>query len=190
MDTTFRPHRGGIVLGLGILGLISALMLLPLGIVAWILGSKELRGMKAGTVDPSGRSVTQVGWAFGIVGTIAWIAVALFTLLILTATIGVVTTTTSDSEHPGTQHVRVYYPSEGPNLSAAPVNLEYDEVQMPNGTWVRDGAFVHAAEDGTRLEEGSYTHGRRSGHWTFRNADGSIDHAKTGMYENDVKVRD
>jgi hypothetical protein len=58
------------VLAFGILGLLTAIIFLPIGLAAWILGARDLRGMKDGGVDPSGRSLTQVGWVSGIAGTI------------------------------------------------------------------------------------------------------------------------
>lgn len=181
------------MLGIGILGLFSLLVLLPLGVVAWILGSKELRGMRAGTVDPSGRTVAQVGWVFGIVGTLLWIPLALLMLAFLWAVPGESTSTTSDSEHPGLQHVRVYYAPErsgnGPHDMQV-LKLEYQERQQPNGDWAKDGPFEHLRRDGRKLEEGTYTAGKRTGTWTFWNEDGSVDHARSGVYENDVKARD
>lgn len=65
-----KPHRGTLILVLGILGLIICG---PLAIVAWILGSADLKEMDAGTMDPAGRSNTNVGKILGIVGTILMI---------------------------------------------------------------------------------------------------------------------
>jgi hypothetical protein len=52
------------------LSMIAALLLLPLGIVAWTMGSKDLKAMDRGQVDPSGRSLTQMGRVFGIAGVV------------------------------------------------------------------------------------------------------------------------
>jgi hypothetical protein len=62
-----KPHRGTLVLVLGILGLIICG---PLAIVAWVLGSTDLKEMDAGTMDPSGRGTTNAGKICGIIGTI------------------------------------------------------------------------------------------------------------------------
>ena len=62
-----KPHRGTLILVLGILGLIICG---PLAIVAWILGSGDLKAMDAGTMDPAGRGNTQAGRICGIIGTI------------------------------------------------------------------------------------------------------------------------
>jgi hypothetical protein len=70
------PHRGQLILIFGIVSLVSMLCAfllvfgLPLGIVAWVLGSKDLAKMDAGTMDPEGRGLTQAGRICGIVGTI------------------------------------------------------------------------------------------------------------------------
>lgn len=69
-----KPHRGTLVLVLGILSLVICQ---PLGIVAWILGNSDLKDMAAGTMDPEGRQLTQIGKILGI------IAVALMALGIL-----------------------------------------------------------------------------------------------------------
>ena len=72
-----KPHRGTLILVLGILGLVICG---PLGIAAWIMGSGDLKQMAAGTMDPSGRSTTQAGKICGIIATI---------LLILGVIVGV-----------------------------------------------------------------------------------------------------
>jgi hypothetical protein len=72
-----KPHRGTLILVLGILGLVVCG---PLGIVAWIMGSGDLKEMDAGTMDPAGRGTTQAGKICGIIATI---------LLILGIIIGV-----------------------------------------------------------------------------------------------------
>ena len=62
-----KPHRGTLVLVLGILGLV---LCAPLGTVAWILGSGDIKQMDAGAMDPSGRSTTNAGKICGIIATI------------------------------------------------------------------------------------------------------------------------
>jgi hypothetical protein len=62
-----KPHRGTLILVLGILGLVVCG---PLAIVAWLLGSGDLKAMDAGTMDPAGRGTTQAGRICGIIGTI------------------------------------------------------------------------------------------------------------------------
>jgi hypothetical protein len=62
-----KPHRGTLILVLGILSLVVCG---PLGIAAWVMGSGDLKEMDAGTMDPSGRGITQAGKICGIIGTI------------------------------------------------------------------------------------------------------------------------
>jgi predicted Zn finger-like uncharacterized protein len=69
-----RPHRGGAVLTLGILGLVGGFCCAPAG---WILGgiaigmgSNDLRAMDAGQMDESGRSQTSSGRVCGIIGVV------------------------------------------------------------------------------------------------------------------------
>ncbi|MCG8392112.1 MAG: hypothetical protein MI745_03425 [Pseudomonadales bacterium] len=62
-----QPHRGGLVLTLGLLGI---LVFAPVGIVAWILGSKDLNAMRAGTMDPTGEGTTLAGKVLGILATV------------------------------------------------------------------------------------------------------------------------
>jgi hypothetical protein len=72
-----EPHRGQLVLILGIVSLVAlacggfgAVVGLPCAIIAWILGTKDLARMEAGTMDPEGQGITQAGRVCGIVGTI------------------------------------------------------------------------------------------------------------------------
>jgi ribosomal protein S27E len=90
-----KPHRGGLILTLGILGIVLsmpglccpllALGSLPCGISAWIMGASDLAEIRAGRMDFNGRGMTSAGVTLGIVGTVlgvltvagsvAWIAV-------------------------------------------------------------------------------------------------------------------
>jgi hypothetical protein len=61
------PHRGVLVLVLGILGIVLCFIC---GIVAWVMGNADLRAMAAGQMDRSGEGLTKAGKICGIVGTI------------------------------------------------------------------------------------------------------------------------
>jgi len=83
-----RPHRGGAVLALGILGLVFCILCgivsVVCGIVAWAMGSADLREMRAGRMDPSGESMTRAGMICGIIATVLsglWLLLVLFALL-------------------------------------------------------------------------------------------------------------
>ncbi len=62
-----RPHRGSVVLVLGILGLTLCVVF---GIVAWVMGNKDLDAMRRGKMDPSGRGLTQAGRICGIISLV------------------------------------------------------------------------------------------------------------------------
>jgi hypothetical protein len=81
-----EPHRGAIVLTLGITSIVAGVLSLPLmfccgifalagplvglpcGIVAIVMGRRDLRDMQAGTMDPQGRGQTHAGFICGIAG--------------------------------------------------------------------------------------------------------------------------
>lgn len=76
-----KPHRGVLVLVLGILGLVGCGIFTA--IPAWVIGSGDLKAMDAGTMDPSGRSLTNAGRICGMIGTILGIvAVVIVGILI------------------------------------------------------------------------------------------------------------
>lgn len=67
---SLTPHRGTMIL---VLGILSLLMCAPLGIPAWLMGSHDLAEIKAGRMDPEGESLTQAGYIMGIIGSILMI---------------------------------------------------------------------------------------------------------------------
>ena len=75
-----KPHRATTILVLGILGLVICG---PLGIAAWIMGSGDLKEMDAGTMDPSGRGMTQAGKICGLIATVLLAIGILFGILFL-----------------------------------------------------------------------------------------------------------
>lgn len=73
-----RPHRGAMVLVLGILGLVCCFIL---GIIAWVLGNGDLREIDAGRMDPSGRGLTQAGKICGMISVVLWLVWLVITML-------------------------------------------------------------------------------------------------------------
>jgi hypothetical protein len=61
------PHRGTAVLVLGICGLAICAIC---GIIAWVMGHKDLQAMREGRMDPSGRSLTEAGRICGMISCI------------------------------------------------------------------------------------------------------------------------
>ena len=68
-----RPHRGTLILVLGILGVV---MCMPLGIAAWVMGNGDLAAMDRGEIDPEGRGMTQAGKILGMV-SVALVAIGI-----------------------------------------------------------------------------------------------------------------
>lgn len=65
------PHRGGMILALGIV----ALILLPCttivcGPLAWMMGSSDLAEIRAGRMEKDGEGMTQAGRILGIISTL------------------------------------------------------------------------------------------------------------------------
>jgi hypothetical protein len=76
----YQPHRGELILVLGILSIFFAHMIL--GPIAWFMGSSDLAAMDAGRMDPAGRSSTQAGRTIGMVITILSLVVVVGACLI------------------------------------------------------------------------------------------------------------
>jgi hypothetical protein len=74
-----KPHRGTLILVLGILGLVVCA---PLGIAAWLMGNGDLKLMDAGQMDSAGRSLTNAGRICGIIATVLLILGVLGGILI------------------------------------------------------------------------------------------------------------
>ncbi|MHC4655113.1 MAG: CCC motif membrane protein [Planctomycetota bacterium] len=88
------PHRGTVILVLGIVGLVVGLLgsfcccIFGIagcicGIIAWVMANKDLKEMAAGRMDPSGRGMTQAGKICGIISVILAIVVFIISLLFL-----------------------------------------------------------------------------------------------------------
>jgi len=74
------PHRGTLILVLGILGIVCCFIC---GIIAWVMGKNDLREMDAGKMDPTGRGLTNAGKICGMVGVILAIVGLVIQLLVL-----------------------------------------------------------------------------------------------------------
>lgn len=67
-ETRYRytaPHRGGLILVLGILGWVVGCPIF--GVAAWVMGNADLEEMRSGRMDPSGRGLTQAGTILGMI---------------------------------------------------------------------------------------------------------------------------
>ena len=84
-----KPHRGGAILALGIFGLVlhvasvwgavldggTLIAIFPpvaviCGIITWVMGSRDLRGMSTGMINPTGQGITRAGRLCGIVAVL------------------------------------------------------------------------------------------------------------------------
>lgn len=65
--TYLMPHRGTMILVLGILSLVVCAFL---GIPALLMANTDLRAMREGRMDPSGEGITTAGKVLGIIGTV------------------------------------------------------------------------------------------------------------------------
>ncbi len=79
-----EPHRGALILGLGLAGLLVTCPLLS--VMAWMLGNRDVRKMRDGTMDPTGMGMTEAGRVVGMLLCMLWIAVftvAIFVLFVV-----------------------------------------------------------------------------------------------------------
>ena len=67
LTTYTRPHRGALLL---ILGIVSILCCNLLGIAPWVMANSDLAAMDRGEIDPSGRGLTQAGRVLGIIAIV------------------------------------------------------------------------------------------------------------------------
>lgn len=65
------PHRGPLILAMGLIGLLTTCPLFS--ILAWVMGSNDLEEITRGRMDPTGRQLTKVGKTLGMWISIAWI---------------------------------------------------------------------------------------------------------------------
>lgn len=78
-----EPGRGGLILTFGILSLI---LLGPiLGIPAWVMGRRDMKKIRAGSIEMSSKGLTKTGMVLGIIGTF----ISTFTIIMLGIVIAV-----------------------------------------------------------------------------------------------------
>lgn len=72
------PHRGGLILVLAVLGIVMTCPIFSL--MAWVMGSGDLREMQNGRMDRSGESITRLGYFLGMILSLLWIGGAVLVL--------------------------------------------------------------------------------------------------------------
>lgn len=80
-----KPHRGTLIL---ILGILSLIICQPVGIAAWIMGNADLKQIAAGTMDPEGKSLTQIGKILGIIAVVLMVIGVVVGILVTVVGIG------------------------------------------------------------------------------------------------------
>jgi hypothetical protein len=68
----FTPHRAGMILAFGIIALVLPNVGIVFGLIAWFMGTSDLREIHEGRMDPEGESMTQAGRIMGIIATALW----------------------------------------------------------------------------------------------------------------------
>ena len=79
------PHRGVVILVLGVCSLVTGCFLL--GIIAWSMGNRDLLAIEEGRMDPEGLGLTRAGRIVGMVHVI-FTCIALLVGLIVTVAFG------------------------------------------------------------------------------------------------------
>ena len=80
-----KPHRGTLIL---ILGILSLIICQPVGIAAWIMGNADLKQIAAGTMDPEGKSLTQIGKILGIIAVVLMVIGVVVGILVAVVGVG------------------------------------------------------------------------------------------------------
>ena len=75
------PHRGGLILALGMLGFVVNCPIFSL--MAWTMGSRDLAEMRCGRMDRSGEGLTQAGQILGVILSALWIVVAVLAFVVV-----------------------------------------------------------------------------------------------------------
>jgi hypothetical protein len=77
------PHRGGMILAFGIMGWVFTCPIFA--VMAWVMGTSDLREMRSGRMDSSGMGLTQAGHMLGMIYTLLWLifcVIAVFVMLL------------------------------------------------------------------------------------------------------------
>ncbi len=80
-----RPHRGGTILTLAVLGIVCCW---PFSIAAWVMGVQDLQEMRQERMDRDGEGLTQAGMIVGIVGVAIWVLFVTVGLMVFMVWIG------------------------------------------------------------------------------------------------------
>jgi hypothetical protein len=79
------PHRGGLILALGLIGVTVCGFVAPF---AWVMGNTDLAEIRSGRMDRDGEGMTRAGQILGIIGTILLVLSFCFGALFFMSIIG------------------------------------------------------------------------------------------------------
>ena len=80
-----KPHRGGMILAFGIVGILCCIIF---AILAWVMGNADLKEMAAGRMDRSGEGMTKAGKIIGMIACILAIVGIVINLIMLALGMG------------------------------------------------------------------------------------------------------
>lgn len=75
-----KAHRGGMILAFGIVGLVCCIIF---AILAWVMGSGDLKEMAAGRMDRTGEGMTKAGKIIGMIACILAIVGLVIQIIVL-----------------------------------------------------------------------------------------------------------
>ncbi len=129
--TAPEAGRGGRILTLGILSIV--LLGFVLGIPAWVMGKRDLKKIRAGTIDRKEKGLTQSGMVLGIVGTfVSPLIGVLATILIVAATTLTFRAINHGNTQAGLEALSPAYAAESASLAS------YDNIEQIRGQTADD----------------------------------------------------
>ena len=75
----YRPHRGAVILVMGLVGLVAQCPVFS--VMAWVMGTSDLDEIRAGRMDPEGEGSTKVGRMLGMLVSLFWVIIAVVATL-------------------------------------------------------------------------------------------------------------
>jgi ribosomal protein S27E len=87
VENFVAPHRAALILVMGLLGFVVGCPIFSM--IAWVLGSRDLRAMRSGRMDRSGEGATLAGMILGIIVSVFWLLTAFILLAIALVAIAV-----------------------------------------------------------------------------------------------------
>ena len=74
------PHHGVMIL---VFGILSWLVCVIFGLVAWIMANSDLRAMQEGRMDPTGEGLTKAGKIVGMISVILTVVAILVAIVVM-----------------------------------------------------------------------------------------------------------